>query len=118
MARSHAQNVRRREIREFLNWYKERGKCSVRGCHVSFTGMPWLADFNHARGEKDFNISQAIVRYHSWEPVFKELSGVALVCSNHHREITFGALRASRRTPSIASVKRAWAEWSRQRSER
>lgn len=114
--RTATQNRRRDDIRSFVNWWKERGKCSVKGCHVSFDGRPWLADLNHVKGGKTCHPAHMILRFYSWDAVFREISLCQIVCANHHRELTHGGtLRASRRTPSVKQVKMAWERWKKER---
>lgn len=116
MARSDSQQRRRAEIRDFIRWYKERGTCSVPGCHVSFKGRPWLADFNHVAGEKAHNPADMAVRAYSWDVVFAEICKTTLECANHHRETTHGTLPASTDVPSLEDVKLAWEEWRSEQS--
>lgn len=78
-------NVRRRnEIRKLI--LIEKNKPCV-DCNEKYP--PYVMDFDH-REDKDFNIGEAASRNYALDKIKKELEKCDLVCSNCHRERTFG----------------------------
>lgn len=69
-----------RERRAPLDKVKSR-PCT--DCGVAYP--PYVMDFDHVRGEKLFNISQAFVQNRPWEEIAAELDKCDLVCANCHR---------------------------------
>jgi hypothetical protein len=61
-----------------------------RPCKDCSHEYPWyVMDFDHARGEKLFNLSEASARGFSKRRVLEEAVKCDVVCSNCHRERTF-----------------------------
>jgi hypothetical protein len=44
-----------------------------------------VLDFDHIRGEKEFNIAKAIWDVYSWERIEKEIAKCQVLCANCHR---------------------------------
>jgi len=72
---------KRELLKEKCIRYLGRKVCSV--CGVDY--LPIVCyEFHHIRGDKSFNISEAIGRGLAWDIIKKELDKTKLVCSNCH----------------------------------
>ncbi len=79
-ARTAAARKKRREMVAEIKLEKGCADCGVMGLH------PESYDFDHVRGKKKFNISQATT---TSEPVLRqEIAKCDVVCSNCHRQRT------------------------------
>lgn len=57
-------------------------------CGISYPS--YVMDFDHVRGKKECNVGQMITRAVSVERVEAEMAKCEVVCSNCHRERTWG----------------------------
>lgn len=65
---------------EYIKW---RGGCSYEGCEVD---NPVMIDFDHiSREDKEWNVSEMIVRGMPIHKIEKEADKCRLLCANHHR---------------------------------
>lgn len=72
-------------LRQYVSDYKAATPCY--DCRIS---LPFYKlDFDHVRGEKLFNISQAGVSVCSFPKVLLEIAKCEVVCKNCHAERTF-----------------------------
>ena len=72
------------KIREFIASQKI-GHC----CDCGNTYPPYVMDFDHVRGDKNFNLSIAANKRISLDKVKQEIEKCDLVCANCHRVRTF-----------------------------
>jgi len=84
-ARTKARNQRQSEIISEIVREAKSAPCS--DCGKSYP--PYVMDFDHRR-DKSFNISEARRRGYSIESIRAEIEKCEVVCSNCHRERTFG----------------------------
>lgn len=55
---------------------------------------PWyVMDFDHVRGQKKFNLSQAAAKCYAIPTIEAEIAKCEIVCSNCHRERTYSRMR-------------------------
>ena len=57
-------------------------------CGVSYP--PYVMDFHHVRGDKEFNIAQHVANAGSEKRLIAEIDKCEVLCSNCHRERTYG----------------------------
>jgi hypothetical protein len=82
-------NARKRGL---VNDIKSSTPCA--DCRGKFP--PYVMDFDHVRGVKAFGIGQATIRPVSIDELAAEIAKCDVVCSNCHRERTFGPDRHDR----------------------
>jgi transcription elongation factor Elf1 len=76
---------RKKELKKWLNNYKQLLKCS--SCNENH---PATIDFHHKYGkEKDRTISYLICNGYSIDSVKKELEKCEILCSNCHRKLHY-----------------------------
>jgi hypothetical protein len=78
---------RRAEIKELLHKAKDR-PCA--DCGIKYP--PYVMDFDHVHGEKEFAVSLSVQRGHALETVQKEIDKCEVVCANCHRIRTHARL--------------------------
>jgi hypothetical protein len=78
---------RRKELRLFLDTYKESRPCS--DCGIQYPAR--VMEFDHCNGKKDFNVAEAVNRAYSMKRIEAEIEKCELVCANCHRLRTFNA---------------------------
>lgn len=77
--------ARRARNKEYLDGLKSSTPCT--DCGIEYP--PYVMDFDHTRGEKVTNIAK-VARLWSIKRLDTEISKCDIVCSNCHRERTFG----------------------------
>ncbi len=75
------------------------------GCVDCGNTDPRVFEFDHVRGEKEFDIATAFAKAYSMERITKEISKCDLVCANCHRIRTYER-RLSDKTASTQPVTR------------
>lgn len=72
------------EFRKLVLEYKSKHPCVDCG-----EPDPIVLEFDHVRGEKDFNIADAVTRGYSTRKMIEEFSKCDIRCANCHRRITY-----------------------------
>jgi RecJ-like exonuclease len=81
---------RKKAIRDHI---KEKKKVPCADCKCKY---PWyVMDFDHVRGRKKFNLSNAALHMKSIKKIDLEIEKCEVVCANCHRERTFSRLDRS-----------------------
>lgn len=82
-ARQHRLEVkiRRQELKDFLNKLK-----ASKGCSRCSENDPRCLDFHHSRGEKERELSRAVLQGWSKEKLQEEADKCDVLCANCHRK--------------------------------
>jgi hypothetical protein len=87
-------NARRvRRIQDCLVEYLRKHPCVDCG-EASLSTL----DFDHVKGEKEFNVSEAVKNGMAWFTILREIDKCQVRCSNCHRKRTFGNVSKYQRT--------------------
>ena len=72
--------------REYIRKAKDR---PCRDCGRKYPH--YVMDFDHVRGKKKFNLNRLSKMAASWDTIDAEIEKCEVVCSNCHRERTYGS---------------------------
>lgn len=81
--------IARQKTREFINELKS---VPCADCGICFP--PYVMDFDHINGDKEFNIANAVGRGYSNKRILLEIDKCDIVCANCHRIRTFNRSRS------------------------
>ena len=73
--------ILQRNTRDLISKYK-----ADRGCSVCGERRPYILDFHHVSGDKEYTISLLSSSHANWEKIQKEIDKCVILCANCHRE--------------------------------
>lgn len=79
--------------KDLTTWIRSFKDVPCKDCKQKF--KPWQMDFDHVRGKKLFELSDARLTCWSRPKLLKEMAKCEVVCSNCHRDRTYQRLHAT-----------------------